>query len=58
MWQQAAGFEGELAQLRHSFTAGKPPAEQTHIWRNARFPVERNLCVRGQWSVLMLYPVT
>lgn len=35
--QQAAGFEGEPAQLRHSLTAGKSPAGRTHIWWNARF---------------------
>lgn len=54
MWQRAAGFEGEPAQLRHSFTAGKSPAGQTHIWRNVRFPVEQDLCVHGRWSVLIL----
>lgn len=45
MRQQAAGFEGEPAQLRHSLTAGKSPAGQTHIWRNAFFPVVWNLCL-------------
>lgn len=40
MLQQAASFEGEPAQLRHSLTAGKSPAGQ-----NACFPVVWNLSV-------------
>lgn len=52
MRQQAAGFEGEPAQLRHSLTAGNSPAGRTHIWRNACFPVVWNfMCDRDSACV-------